>query len=284
MLIKSAETRETDKTTAESRDGLLFWSLVLLSWRRAAPPWLTDVDIILFPHLKLGEMSKTVRHSRKVRVQPKTIEEFYKARGKDTKRFTINDQGDLVAGTVKEGESDRIFTLPKYRLPTFKEVQEADLHRRELTAKAEGEVQDAQRLLREKLEAYRVGEAYASDVVLANIDVTRKEKELQSIAYPVRVIKTIDSIDTNKILMAQRYEVRKFPYQVHILAHSAFPLQEMYVREGEVPEEAVAAVAAAAAVAASTNNTDSGTAPRPMTTADRGRLGGILKVRRTRKA
>jgi len=226
-------------------------------------------------------MSKTVRNSRKVRVQPKTIEEFYKARGKDPKRFTINDQGDLVAAAIKEGESERIFTLPKYRSPTFKETQEADLHRRELTAKAEEEVQDAQRLLREKLEAYRVGEAYASDVVLANIDVTRKEKELQSIAYPLRIIKTIDSIDTNEILMDQRYEVRKFPYQVHIVAHSPFPLQEMYVREGEAAEE----VTATAAPTGANANATATTAPaRPMTNADRGRLGGILKIRRTRKA
>jgi hypothetical protein len=214
------------------------------------------------------------KKSMKVRRQPKTIEDFYKARGKDPEKFYINEQGDLVASAVKEGETDKIFTLPKYRRPTQKEAEEADQERRTKIVAAEAEVQEAQRVLREKLEAYRMGEAYASDVVLANIDVEKKEKQLQALAYPLRSIEQIASITTNEILLDERYEVRKFPYPVHVLKHSPFPLQDMYVREGMAPEEEVApppvdeGASASAAPAA------------PMTAADRGRLGGIIKLRR----
>lgn len=219
------------------------------------------------------------KKSTKVRRQPKTIEDFYKARGKDPEKFYINDQGDLVASAVKEGETDKIFTLPHYRRPTQKENEEADQERRAKITAVETEVQEAQSVLREKLEAYRMGEAYASDVVLANIDVEKKEKQLQSLAYPLRSIQQIDSITTNELLLDQRYEVRKFPYPVQVLKHSPFPLQDMYVREGMAPEAEVPPAATE-----DDGAVDTATEAKPMTAADRGRLGGIIKLRRKKAA
>lgn len=218
--------------------------------------------------------------STKVRRQPKTIEDFYKARGKDPQKFYINEQGDLVASAVKEGETDTLFTLPVYRSPTQQEVEEADQERRTRIATAEVSVQDAQIHLRKTLDAYRMKEVYASDVVLANIDVTKKEKQLQSIAYPIRSMTQIDSITTNELRLEQRYEVRKFPYPVHILSHVPFPLQEMYVREGMAPAEALAAPEDASEEAPAS----AAASAAPLTAADRGRLGGIIKLRRKKAA
>lgn len=219
----------------------------------------------------------TIRKTKKVRVQPKSIEEFYKARGKDLANFKINDQGDLVAAPVKINEAERVFSLPKYRKPTLKEIQEDDTRRRQAIMAAEEAFQEAQHSLRETLTAYRAGDAYASDVVIANIEVTNREKALQSIAYPVRDLDVIDSIDTKKVLLDQPHEKRKFPYPLFVLRRQAFPLQDMYVREGDAPDEDEDGE----------QNKDNErkqetvAQSKPMTAADRGRLGGILKVRKT---
>jgi len=214
------------------------------------------------------------KFAKKIRKQPKTVEEFYKARAKDPEKFYINEKGDLVASAVKDGEEDRIFTLPPYRRPTQKEAEEADQERRQKIATAETEVQEAQKTLRERLDAYRMGEAYASDVVLANVEVAKKEKILQAMAYPIRTIEEIASISTNELLLDQRYEVRKYPYPVRVLKHSPLTLQDMYVREGMAPDVEVEAEPEAAEAAATP-------APAaPMTVAERGRLGGILKIRK----
>lgn len=210
--------------------------------------------------------------SRKVKRQPKTIEEFYIARGKDPINFRINENGDLVAASVRDGDIEKIFQLPTYRELSIAEKIVIDSERRIKVADAETAVQDAQAELRETLEKFRAGEAYASDVVITNQAVSNAEKALQAIAWVGRQIIDIDSIDTRHILLDKQYEIRKIPYTVYQYKHYPSALQDVYVSENTAPK-----------VTATATELESAPSTTPMTAADRGRLGGILKIRRTKK-
>ena len=218
---------------------------------------------------------KPEKQSRKVKVQPKTIEEFYIAHGKDPKNFRITETGDLFASGVKAGEADRIFTLPKYREITFTEKVGLDSARREQLAILEIAVQEAQAKLREVYLEYKNGDVYASDIVIANQAVAVAEKALQKVAYPLKQVNTNDSLEIRKILLDSRYEDRKIPYSVHIFKHFPYELQAEVseapiVEAQQQPQQLEQA------------EPPPQQPPREMTTAERGRLGGILKVRRTR--
>lgn len=212
--------------------------------------------------------------SRKVKRQPKTVEEFYIARGKDPINFRINENGDLVAAAVRDGDVEKIFQLPTYRELTVAEKIAVDSERRTKVAEAETAVQDAQTELRETLERFRAGEAYASDVVIANQAVSNAEKSLQAIAWAGRQIINIDSIDTRHILLDEQYEVRKIPYTVYQYKHYPSTWQDAYVSDKAAPEPAAAAEG---------ETEGAPTEKAPMTAAERGRLGGILKIRRAKK-
>lgn len=216
---------------------------------------------------------KPTKRSKRVRAQPRDIEEFYAARAKEPEKFTIDTNGDLRAAPVKPGDIEKIFTLPAYRSLTLNEKIEADAKRRSNIMEAEQAVQDAQHALHEKITEFRNGDAYASDVVLANIDVTMKEKELQAKAWPLRKTTPIVSIPTNDILYNQPYEKRMMQHVVYKFKHYPYELQDIYGVESVAPEEAADETGEAPATT---------TEKAPMTTADRGRLGGILKVRRAK--
>ena len=226
-----------------------------------------------------SKTEKKDRVSRKVKTQPRTIEEFYLARGIDPIHFKINSSGDLVAPPVKDGDIEKIFTLPTYRSLTTQEIQHKDAKRREKIAKAENTVQEAQTILRDTLTKFRNGEVYASDVVIANQDVSEAEKALQSLAWPAKQISMIGSIDINQIILDAPYETRKVYTDVYQFKHYPFVLQRAYVSKRELEEEVIAEATTDAVVdtAAATETTT-----QPMTAADRGRLGGILKIRRSR--
>lgn len=227
---------------------------------------------------KTDKTDKKKTRKPNVRAQPKTIEEFYDARARAPDVFTINDKGELVAPPVKEGvDIQRVFTLPVYRELTIKEKMELETTRRETIAAAEEAVQEAQHKLREKLLEYRNGDVYASDVVIANIEVANREKELQAKAWQLRNVDEIESIDTNKILLDMPYEERKMGYPVFKLRRYPINLQEQYVSETPLQEEEEPEVLAKP----TENESRTGQqGQQPMTAADRGRLGGILKIRR----
>ena len=213
----------------------------------------------------------------KVRTQPKTVEEFYAARARAPELFTINDKGELVVPPVKEGvDIQRILTLPTYRELTTKEKTELEVSRREKIAAAEEAVQEAQHKLRETLLEYRNGDVYASDVVLANIEVMNREKDLQAKAWHLREVEEIDSIDTNKVLLDMPYEERKMAYSVYKLRRYPINFQEQYVSEAPLD----VALEEQEVLANPTENESRASQQQPMTAADRGRLGGILKIRR----
>jgi hypothetical protein len=209
----------------------------------------------------------------KLRSQPKTIEEFFIARAREPSYFTINDRGELIAPPIKSDDVERRFTIPSYRTLTTQERIELETIRKETISVAEEAVQEAQRELREKLLAYRNGDVYASDVVLANIEVAQKEKELQAKAWSLRQVNDIESIATNELFHDMPYEERKVSHPVFKFRHYPYDLQTLYVSEGAAPEEQQEQQPQGEPESQPQQQ-------QPMTAADRGRLGGILKIRR----
>ena len=232
------------------------------------------------------------RRTTKVRRQPSTIEEFYVARGKEPNKFTINKNGDLVAPPVKDGDNEKIFTLPTYRALTVDEKRELDAKRREYIAEAEQIVQDAQHVLQNTLAAFRNNEAYASDVVVANLEVGKAERALQKKAWPLRNISLLDAVKTNVLLKDQPYETRTIAHSVYKFSHVSHLLKDVYViEESESNSNSNSTNTNSTNTNSNTNSDTTNTTnseqsggeikiiSAPMTAADRGRLGGILKRR-----
>lgn len=229
------------------------------------------------------------RRTTKVRRQPSTIEEFYAARGKEPNKFTINKNGDLVAPPVKDGDNEKIFTLPTYRALIVDEKRELDAKRRILIGEAEQVVQDAQHVLHDTLAAFRNNEAYASDVVVANLEVGKAEKALQKKAWPLRNISLLDAVKTNVLLKDQPYETRTIAHSVYKFSHGPYTLQDIYVTDKTTPESNSNTNSTNSNTNSTNSNTNSTNSEQsggeikilsaPMTAADRGRLGGILKRR-----
>lgn len=219
---------------------------------------------------------KKPRQSRKVKIQPRTIQEFYSARGKDPKNFRINERGELVAAPVRDGDVEKIFTLPPYRELTVKEKIAVDADRRLKIAEAENTVQEAQKTLRDTIAAFHAGDAYASEVVLMNQEVSVAEKALQSLAWPQKQIVNIPRIDIRRILLEKPYEERKMSYSVYQFKHYPTEFQEAYVSEKGLVEEAEDESQA--------QGPDQGQdeVRAPMTAAERARMGGIIKLRKSR--
>ena len=220
---------------------------------------------------------KKPKQSRKVKVQPKTIQEFYSARGKDPKKFRINDNGELVAAPVRDGDVEKIFTLPTYRGLTVKEKIAVDAEHRLKVAEAENTVQESQKTLRDTLAAFRAGDAYMSEVVLKNQEVSVAEKALQNLAWPQKQIVNIARIDMRRILLEKTYEERKMPYSVYQFKHYPTEFQETYVSEKALVEETEVQDETQGEVEAPE-------ARGPMTAAERARMGGIIKLRKSRPA
>ena len=218
---------------------------------------------------------KKPKQSRKVKVQPKTIQEFYSARGKDPKNFRINEHGELVAAPVRDGDVEKIFTLPTYRALTVKEKIAVDAEHRLKVAEAENTVQEAQKSLRDTVAAFRAGDAYVSEVVLKNQEVSVAEKALQNLAWPQKQIVNIARIDMRRILLEKTYEERKMPYSVYQFKHYSTEFQDAYVSEKALVEEEEVQTQAQA---------QAPEARGPMTAAERARMGGIIKLRKSRPA
>ena len=215
---------------------------------------------------------KKPKQSRKVKVQPKTIQEFYSARGKDPKNFRINENGELVAAPVRDGDVEKIFTLPAYRELTTQEKITIDADHRLKIAEAENTVQEAQKRLKNTLAAFHAGDAYASEVVLMNEEVSAAEKALQSLAWQQRQIINIDSIDMQQVLLDKIHEKRKMPYSVYQFKHYPIIFQDAYVSDKplEIIEKEVELQA------------QTSEAKAPMTAAERARMGTIIKLRKSR--
>ena len=234
----------------------------------------TDVTVSKPQEKKRRVKTDKTTKKTKIREQPKTVEEFFVSRARDPTYFTINDRGELVVPPIKSDDVERRFTIPSYRLLTTQERIDLETTRKEAISAAEEAVQEAQRELREKLLAYRNGDLYASDVVLANIEVTKREKELQAKAWPLRHVNEIESIATNELFHDMPYEERKVSHSVFKFKHSPYDLQTLYVSEAPAPEEEQQQPQGEQEQQQPQGN------QQPMTAADRGRLGGILKIRR----
>lgn len=235
--------------------------------------------------LSTGVQKKKLKsHGPKIRIksQPRAVEDFFKARSKQPSHYTFTEEGDLFASGVKEGEADRIIPLPTYRPLTDDELKEREIAREDAIKEAKIIVDNAQRKLKDTIDKVKNGIGYKSQVVLANVEVGAAMTALREISFPLRGIETMNSQNPQnphpsikKIILSERYETRKMPYEVHLYKHRPFTLESDW-SDQPVPEvieaaETVDAEPTAAVVAT----------PAPeMTTAERGRLGGILKVRR----
>jgi ribA/ribD-fused uncharacterized protein len=67
--------------------------------------------------------------------------------------------------------------------------------------------------------------------------MVQADHHLQHMRYPLRYVRKEEGIEIRRLDFNQPQEIRKAPYDVAMLRVSPFPLQDMYVREGEEKKE-----------------------------------------------
>ncbi len=157
------------------------------------------------------------------------LKRYYKLKAKKPELCSYDDDGNLVEKN-KDGSIKNIITLPKYRPPTFEELDEMNQKRMSEIAQAEQEYENAREELRK---AMNTPDTMISDILRLNRKVGEADIKLQSVSFPLHDIVKEQSVETRFILFDQKNEKRKLPYPINILVTRPFTLQEQYVRVAE---------------------------------------------------
>lgn len=126
---------------------------------------------------------------RKVKEQPKTVEEWLEARIKEPSVFTLSSEGNLVAPAVKSGESEIILDCPQYYNASKGQIQNLLQKRSEKISELKIKYSKARRNLFEIYKEYKAGIATIDQVLTANKEVSEAEQELLMTATSGRAVR-----------------------------------------------------------------------------------------------
>jgi len=171
------------------------------------------------------------------------LTEFYKGKANPKKGMSYGyaDDGNLEIRD-KSGAVIKTIALPMYRPVTSAEMDEMEKAHSEAIAIANKAFEDARRALHEEFMKPDRSDTYIVDL---NKEVNRKDIELQHARFPLTYMYSQGSIQTRKIDFDQINEVRKYAYDVAVVLHNPFTLEEQYTRIGAIAEKPIISVAEA---------------------------------------
>jgi ribA/ribD-fused uncharacterized protein len=158
------------------------------------------------------------------------LRRFYKSRAKNSDLFTYDNNGNLIE-LDKNGGVKSTLPLPTYRAPTYEEFNEMEQKRKGTIIKAEQDYENARTELRRANESLLP----TSEVLRLNKKVEELDIILQSVRFPLRYVKTMDSVAVRDVLFDDIYETRKMPNELALLLTRPYTLQDSYVRVGQAP-------------------------------------------------
>ena len=167
--------------------------------------------------------------------------EFYAKRHKELRSKGENgaigtyhiydEEGNLITKN-KEGAIQQTLVIPSYRPPSLEEMDVMELERRNRIAVATEAYDEAFSVLHQE---YQRKDRSAQKVIEHTRRMIEADHHLQHARYPVRYVSNIEGVEIRRIDFDQPNEMRKLPYSISALRVSPFPLQELYVREGDLP-------------------------------------------------
>jgi ribA/ribD-fused uncharacterized protein len=160
--------------------------------------------------------------------------------------YIYDKEGNLVTRN-KEGAIQQTVTLPSYRPLSLEEVAIMEKERQDRITAATKAYDEAFEMLHNE---YQRKDRSLQKVMEWNRQMVEADHHLQHARFPARYIVHEEGVEIRRIDFHQPAETRKLPYSLACLRVNPFPLQEMYVREGNpVAERAVEASASALAPA-----------------------------------
>jgi len=142
-----------------------------------------------------------------------------------------DDDGNLVTKN-KEGEIQQTLVIPSYRPLSLEENDEMEKQRKEQIAIAMKNYDDAYMKLHEE---YERQDRSDQKIIQYTRAVIEADNQLQYIRYPLRYVAHQEGVEIRRIDFNQPNETRNLPYSVAMLKVSPFPLQDLYVRQGNLP-------------------------------------------------
>jgi ribA/ribD-fused uncharacterized protein len=167
-------------------------------------------------------------------VTQEDLKAFYAGRKKRPANFGYSPDGNLVFYGSK-GIIEKTIVLPSYRTPTIEEISTNETRRLEEIARLQEQFENAREALRESL-ALSMGESAGADapttsrIVQLNTACADAEGALMRVRYPLRFIKTIESIAPQEILFGSQDTLKL--EDVSLFRSRPFTLEEQWVRTG----------------------------------------------------
>lgn len=142
-----------------------------------------------------------------------------------------DDQGNLVTRTKTGGVAGTI-VIPPYRPPSLEELDALAEQRQENIAQATAIYDDAYQALHQE---YRRPDRSLQRILELTRQMEQADHQLQYTRFPLQYIAK-ENHQIRRIDFQQPTEERKFPYPVAIRMVSPYELQDLYVREGALPQ------------------------------------------------
>jgi len=146
---------------------------------------------------------------------------------------SYDEDGNLITKD-KENVIKQTLVIPTYRPLSFEERDIMEQERKDRIAEATRGYDEAFQTVHDE---YTRKDRSPEQLLQKMRRMVEADHHLQHTRFPLRSIIKEEGIEIRRMDFNQPEEVRKLPYAVAMLRVSPFPLQEMYVREGEKKEE-----------------------------------------------
>lgn len=169
-------------------------------------------------------------------IQPASVEGVWRLRDKHPEHYPFTDDGNIRAigytdPKSKQSVPEKVYPLQSYRHATPDELETIWAQRDEAYAPIYEKIEAAKSQLRTALLAFQTGTGTAKAVVEANQSVADAEAELVLNRSPERWIDQLGGLTINEVDMSNKYETRKFQYDIYVVKGSALKIQDYYVED-----------------------------------------------------
>jgi predicted NAD-dependent protein-ADP-ribosyltransferase YbiA (DUF1768 family) len=169
-------------------------------------------------------------------IQPASLEGLWRQRDKHPEQYPFTDDGNIRAigytdPKSKQSVPEKVYALQSYRHATPDELEALWAQRDSAYEPIYEKIEAAKSELRTALLAFQTSTGTAKGVVEANQKVRDVEAELVLNRSPQRWIEQLGGVAINQIDMEDKYEKRKFQYDIYVLKGSAIKNQDHYVED-----------------------------------------------------
>jgi ribA/ribD-fused uncharacterized protein len=147
--------------------------------------------------------------------------------------YTYDEEGNLVTKD-KTGAIKGTLVIPSYHPVSLEERDIMEQERKDRIAEATRAYDEAFQAVHDE---YMRKDRSAEQILQKMRRMVQADHHLQHMRFPLQYVEKEKGVEIRRLDFKQPHEIRKLPYPIAIRRVSPFPLQEMYVREGDGKEE-----------------------------------------------